>query len=80
MIFNINKKKYYSHNIGHQHSNIFGCGIHWDRHDVERLMHKLILEGYLKEEMIAYKSDIMNAYIRIGPKAEILMDGHIKVN
>lgn len=43
-------------------------------------MHKLTLKGYLKEEMIAYKSGIMNAYIRIGPEAEILMSGLIKVN
>jgi len=54
--------------------------MHWDRHNIERLMHKLTLEGYLKEEMVAYKSDIMNAYIRIGPKAEILMSRLTKVN
>lgn len=50
-------------NTGHENSNIFGCGTHWDRHDVERLIHKLILEGYLKEEMIVSKTDIMYAYI-----------------
>lgn len=58
---------------------MFGRGLNWDRLDVERLIHKLILEGYLREEMIASKSDIMNAYIRIGPKAESLFNGLSKV-
>jgi hypothetical protein len=45
------------------------------------LINKLILEGYLREEMvIANKSDIMNAYIRIGPVAEKLLNGSVKVN
>ncbi|XP_050061310.1 recQ-like DNA helicase Blm isoform X2 [Aphis gossypii] len=65
---------------GHEHSNIFGKGLHWDKHDIERLIHKLILEGYLCEEMVAFKSDIMNAYIRIGPKAETLLAGLIKLS
>ncbi|XP_060844582.1 recQ-like DNA helicase Blm [Rhopalosiphum padi] len=65
---------------GHEHSNIFGKGLHWDRHDIERLIHKLILESYLSEEMVAFKSDIMNAYIRIGPKAETLLAGLVKLS
>ncbi|XP_025419354.1 Bloom syndrome protein homolog isoform X2 [Sipha flava] len=66
---------------GHERSNIFGCGVHWNRHDVERLINKLILEGYLREEMvIANKSDIMNAYIRIGPVAEKLLNGSVKLS
>ncbi|XP_025198118.1 Bloom syndrome protein homolog [Melanaphis sacchari] len=65
---------------GHEHSNIFGKGLHWDRQDIERLIHKLILEGYLSEEMVAFKSDIMNAYIRIGPKAESLLAGSVKLS
>ncbi|KAF0766088.1 Uncharacterized protein FWK35_00001987 [Aphis craccivora] len=65
---------------GHEYSNIFGKGLHWDKHDIERLIHKLILEGYLCEEMVAFKSDIMNAYIRIGPKAETLLAGIVKLS
>lgn len=64
---------------GHEHSNLFGCGKHWKRNDVERLIHKLVLEGYLKEEMVASKFDVMNAYIRIGPEAEKLLAGLVKV-
>ncbi|XP_060858360.1 recQ-like DNA helicase Blm isoform X2 [Metopolophium dirhodum] len=65
---------------GHENSNIFGKALHWDRDDIERLIHKLILEGYLREEMVAFKSDIMNAYIRIGPEAEKLLTGFIKLS
>jgi len=30
--------------------------------------------------MIASKTDIMNAYIKVGPRADNLLAGHIKVN
>lgn len=76
IIYNLKKK---NHNTGHEHSNIFGKALHWERADIERLIHKLILEGYLREEMVAFKSDIMNAYIRIGPEAEKLLAGFFKV-
>jgi len=33
----------------------------------------------LREEMVAFKSDIMNAYIQIGPEAEKLLTGLVKV-
>lgn len=69
-----------SSSTGHQHSNLFGCGLNWDKHNIERLIQKLILEGYLKESMISSKSDIMNAYIRIGPEAENLLTKHVKVD
>lgn len=42
-------------------------------------MHKLVLEGYLREEMIASKVDIINAFIRVGPEAEKLLQGSVKV-
>lgn len=42
-------------------------------------MHKLVLEGYLKEEMVASKVDIINAFVRIGPEAEKLLQGSVKV-
>lgn len=79
MIVKIKIVCYFS-SIGHQRSNLFGCGLHWDKHNIERLIHKLILEGYLKEEMVSSKSDIMNAYIRIGPEAEKLLNGHVEVD
>lgn len=60
--------------------SLHGRGKHWDRFDVERLMHKLVLEGYLREEMIASKVDIINAFVRVGPEAEKLLKGLVKVN
>uniref|UniRef100_A0A8D8WUX2 RecQ-like DNA helicase BLM n=2 Tax=Cacopsylla melanoneura TaxID=428564 RepID=A0A8D8WUX2_9HEMI len=46
----------------------------WDRGDIERLIHKLTLEGYLIEELVTNQMDIVNAYIKIGPKASLLLN------
>lgn len=59
--------------------SLHGRGKQWDRFDAERLMHKLVLEGYLREEMIASKVDIINAFVRVGPEAEKLLRGSVKV-
>lgn len=59
--------------------SLHGRGKHWERFDAERLMHKLVLEGYLREEMIASKVDIINAFVRVGPEAEKLLRGSVKV-
>ncbi|KAL4134912.1 hypothetical protein QTP88_006597 [Uroleucon formosanum] len=65
---------------GHENSNIFGKALHWNRSNLEQLIHKLILEGYLKKEMVEIESDILNAYIRIGPEAEKLLSRLVKVS
>lgn len=67
-------------NLDHEKLSLHGRGKHWDRFDVERIMHKLVLEGYLREEMVASKIDIINAFVRVGPEAEKLLRGSIKVN
>lgn len=59
--------------------SLHGRGKHWDRFDIERLMHKLVLEGYLREEMVASKVDIINAFVRVGSEAEKLFSGLVKV-
>ncbi|XP_043223484.1 Bloom syndrome protein homolog [Amphibalanus amphitrite] len=41
----------------------------WERGDCERLMRHLLLERYLEEEMVAGREDIVNAYLRLGPRA-----------
>ncbi|KAL1458129.1 hypothetical protein WDU94_008300 [Cyamophila willieti] len=46
----------------------------WDRGDIERLIHKLTLEGYLIEELVTNQMDIVNAYIKVGPKASLLLN------
>ncbi|XP_025200785.1 Bloom syndrome protein homolog isoform X2 [Melanaphis sacchari] len=63
----------------HDKLNLHGRGKHWDRFDAERLMHKLVLEGYLREEMVASKIDIINAFVRVGPEADKLIRGSVKL-
>ncbi|KAL5239921.1 hypothetical protein ACI65C_007331 [Semiaphis heraclei] len=70
-------QKIKSHN--HDKLSLHGRGKHWDRFDAERLMHKLVLEGYLREEMVASKVDIINAFVRVGPEADKLIRGSIKL-
>lgn len=42
-------------------------------------MHKLVLEGYLREELVSSTLDIINAFVRVGPEAEKLLRGLVKV-
>ncbi|XP_022183329.1 Bloom syndrome protein homolog [Myzus persicae] len=70
-------QKIKSHN--HDKLSLHGRGKQWDRFDAERLMHKLVLEGYLREEMVASKVDIINAFVRVGPEADKLIRGSIKL-
>ncbi|XP_026809821.1 Bloom syndrome protein homolog [Rhopalosiphum maidis] len=63
----------------HDKLSLHGRGKQWDRFDAERLMHKLVLEGYLREEMVASKVDIINAFVRVGPEADKLIRGSIKL-
>lgn len=65
--------------LDHDKLSLHGRGKQWDRFDAERLMHKLVLEGYLREEMVASKVDIINAFVRVGPEADKLIRGSIKV-
>lgn len=51
----------------------------WDRIDIQRLMHKLVIEDYLKEDLI-FSNDIPQAYIKIGTKIEKLMNREVRVN
>lgn len=41
----------------------------WNRSDIQRLMHRLVIDGYLREELI-FINDIPQAYLRIGTKIE----------
>jgi len=66
--------------LDHDKLSLHGRGKQWDRFDAERLMHKLVLEGYLREEMVASKVDIINAFVRVGPEADKLIRGSVKVN
>lgn len=44
----------------------------WDKSDIQRLLRKMVLEGYLREDLI-FSNDIPQAYIYLGPKVQVLM-------
>ncbi|KAI5704649.1 hypothetical protein M8J75_007572 [Diaphorina citri] len=60
--------------ICHDKLPLHGKGKSWDRVDIERLIHKLTLEGYLVDELVTNQLEIVNAYIKIGPKAHLLLN------
>lgn len=41
----------------------------WNRADIQRLMRRLVLNGFLKEDLI-FTNDIPQAYLKIGPNIE----------
>lgn len=53
----------------HQKTPYHGKLKDWNRADIQRLMHRLVIDGYLKEELVFMK-DIPQAYLKIGPKIE----------
>ncbi|KAA0194506.1 hypothetical protein HAZT_HAZT005099 [Hyalella azteca] len=66
---------------GHQRQPLHGLGKSWQRNDCERLLHRLVLLGYLREELVVTRDDIANAYLRLGPKAQaFLADRNAKVS
>lgn len=54
---------------GHNKTVHHGRLKNWNRNDIQRLMHKLVIEDFLKEELI-FSNDIPQAYLKIGPKIE----------
>lgn len=65
---------------GHQSSEYHGLLKDWSNSDVQRLLHKLVIEEYLREHVI-FVREIPLAYLKIGPQVEKLMRGndvHIK--
>ncbi|XP_039959584.1 Bloom syndrome protein homolog [Bactrocera tryoni] len=51
----------------------------WDKSDIQRLLRKMVLEGYLREDLI-FSNDIPQAYIYLGPKVQALMQETITFN
>lgn len=51
---------------------LYGKGKSWNRGDIERLLHEMVLKDYLKENMYI-NNEIVCAYVSIGPKASELM-------
>lgn len=51
---------------------LYGRGKSWNKSDIERLLHHMILQEYLREYMYI-NNEIACAYVTIGPKASELM-------
>ncbi|XP_076043264.1 Bloom syndrome helicase isoform X2 [Oratosquilla oratoria] len=64
---------------GHNRHPLHGVGKTWSRTDSERLMRKLVLEGYLKEDLIVNQNEIALAYVRVGHMAQELLSKDKKV-
>jgi bloom syndrome protein len=64
--------------FGHNRSDYHGYLKTWERSDIQRIFHKLILEHYLREEIIVHR-DIPQSYIKIGPNVGDLMTRGKKV-
>ncbi|KAL6428429.1 hypothetical protein ACFW04_008600 [Cataglyphis niger] len=51
---------------------LYGRGKSWDKNNIERLLHYMVLQEYLQEDMYI-NNEIACAYLKIGPKASELM-------
>lgn len=61
---------------GQSNTKYHGHLKNWDRSDIQRIFHKLVLENFLQEEIVINQNDIPMAYIRIGTKiAELMTPG-----
>jgi bloom syndrome protein len=67
------------HDNGHNRTKYHGHLKSWQKADIQRLLHKLVIENYLKEDLI-FANDIPQAYLKIGPKIEKLMNREVTVN
>ncbi|KAL0125423.1 hypothetical protein PUN28_004506 [Cardiocondyla obscurior] len=58
---------------------LYGRGKSWAKSDIERLLHYMVLQEYLQEDMYI-NNEIACAYVKIGPKAsEIMTKKDVKV-
>lgn len=63
---------------GHHRTNYHGYLKSWEKSDIQRIFHKLVLENYLREEIIVIR-DIPQSYIKVGKKAGDLMTRNAKI-
>ncbi|KAG0728059.1 Bloom syndrome [Chionoecetes opilio] len=55
---------------GHDRLPLHGIGKELGRNDIERLFRRLVLEGYLHEDLVVGKEDMAFAYMRPGHKCD----------
>ena len=60
------------HENNHNHTKFHGHLKTWERSDIQRLFHKLIIENYLKEEIVIVR-EMAQSYLKIGPQVARLM-------
>uniref|UniRef100_A0A182SZF1 DNA 3'-5' helicase n=1 Tax=Anopheles maculatus TaxID=74869 RepID=A0A182SZF1_9DIPT len=63
---------------GHNRTAYHGKLKAWERCDIQRLLRKLVIEEYLKEDLI-FSNDIPQAYLRIGGKIESLVNRRTRI-
>ncbi|CAH8533727.1 unnamed protein product [Heterobilharzia americana] len=64
---------------GDQMNSIYGQGSSYSKTDAERLLHRLVAERVLFEELAVTQLDHVVAYVRLGYKATSLLNGSIKI-
>ena len=65
-----------------QHNNLQMHGLlsGYKKNDIERIIRKLIFDGYLKEDVkILQHTDTVASYVKIGAKASSLLNGQAKI-
>lgn len=62
----------------HNNTPYYGHLKKWQTNDVKRLLHRMITDEYLREDLI-FCRDIPNAYLKLGANVERLMKGGIKI-
>eukprot|EP00731_Ephydatia_muelleri_P016671 Em0009g1095a len=58
---------------------LHGCGANMVKHDIERMLHLMVLEGILGENLQIGSHDNVVCYVQIGPKHSQVLDGSLKV-
>ena len=64
---------------GHDKNALHGRGSAYSRQDADRLFRKLVIDGILFEELKITAMDTTACYIKLGRKANDVLNGKIKV-
>lgn len=75
--FNLNEFAYFL-SLGFHESEYHGLLKSWTNSDVQRLLHMLVLDDYLREILI-FVRDIPLAYLKIGVNVDKLMSGQTRI-
>ena len=59
--------------------SIYGKGGNYSKVDAERLLHRLLADRVLNEEFAITAMETVATYLRLGPKAPLLLAGTLQV-